>query len=268
MPGTSPNNDILIWARASRGLPQPVSDGNPALLRGGRYGEQISELLSLKGDRLLDEGSVYVTRTPTVGTGINMTLTATAYAATTPFIIVTNNNPAGPTSRNVYLDSIKLIGTVPGASGTSVQYATAIDSIARFATYGASGAGAAGTGATNPLSGPYPPNSGAGPNSSTLIYAGTVTAVAASMQARLLESGWLRAVANCPIVGDQYVLNFGGTEAALDTISLATATLIQRSVPHSLVEIQPGHSFLFTLWVPSMAATAAAFEVIIAHHER
>jgi hypothetical protein len=220
----------------------------------------VSELLSLKNDKLLDEGSVYFVRSPTVGTGIAGSILV-AYTDVSPLIIVTNNNPIG--GRNIFLDTIRLTLTVAPASATNLQWATSIDNIAR---YSSGGAGGAGTGAAANLLGPYSPNTGIGASSGALVYAGALVAVARSNQFRQLENGFLRSA--IPVVNDQYLFSFGGHEQMYDGVLVSGVAIAQRTIPHGMVEIGPGHSFLLHHWALANAVTGPSFEVQIAYHER
>ena len=101
MPGTAPTNDILNWFRVQRLLAfaQKVGETFPAIARGGSYGESVMELLTDKQHKVADEGSYYMTRSPTVGTGLATIAAQNSFADTSPFLIVTNGNPLGGATR-------------------------------------------------------------------------------------------------------------------------------------------------------------------------
>ena len=119
MPGTAPTNDILNWFRVQRLLAfaQKVGETFPSIARGGSYGESVMELLTDKQHKVADEGSYYMTRSPTVGTGLATIAAQNSFADTSPFLIVTNGNPAG--GKSIYLDYLKLTTTVAGTNGTT-----------------------------------------------------------------------------------------------------------------------------------------------------
>jgi hypothetical protein len=259
MAGTAPNNDVLNWIRIARLVPQALLDGVAGIIRGGLRGETTIEALSLKNDKLLDEGSLYICRSPTVGTGVTGQILQ-FYDDTKPTLIVTNNNPPG--GRNVFLDTIRLQLVAVGTAATSLQWCTTIDNISR---YSSGGSGGAGTAATGFLGGPYSPHSVIGASSSALVYFGALVAIARSVQWRQLESGLLRTA--IPVASDQYIWTFGGHENMQDGVLVSGAAIAQRSIPHVGVEIAPGHSFLLYLWEPACTA-APTFEVHIAYHER
>lgn len=262
MSGMGPNNDVASWGRVGRLISnlQRALEGAPALIRSGAYGEQVSEMLTSKQHKLNDEGSYYVTRTPTPGTGVASITTPTAYVATSPYIIVTNNNPVG--GKNLWLDYINLNMITPGTSSTDLQFATALDTVAR---YSSGGAGGSGTSLSTILQGPLPNNSGAPANSAALVYAGALVAVAASPQNRILCNRYIRSV--IAITKDTYHIPFGATDIGLDSLAASTVTLVQRSIPHPPVCIAPGGSFLFHLYGTAMAA-ATTCEVEVGHVER
>lgn len=260
MSGVAPNNDTLGWVRTLRLIGQRLGDQAPAILRGGFYGETIAELLTSKQQKLAGEGSLYATRTPTPGTGVASITTPTAYVTTSPYIIVTNNNPPG--GKDIWLDMIKLNMITPGTSSTNLQYTTVLDSVPR---YSSGGSGGSGTSLSTILQGPLPLNSGAPAQSSALVYAGALVAVAPSPAARVVSNGTLRSA--IAVALDTYHFNFGSTDHALDIGLISGAAVVQRSIPHPAVCIAPGGSFLLHLYGAAMAA-ATTCEVEIYHVER
>lgn len=266
MSGTAPNNDILSWGRVQRLLAGALRLGEalPGILRSDSYGEVINETLTSKQHKLSDEGSYYLTRSPTVGTGILQTV-STAFSDTQPYILIVNNNPV-PVSgagRNIYLDYIKLNVTNAGVTHTSLQYATRLDAVANRYTSG--GSGGYGTNLTSVLSGPYPTNQSSPMTSSALIYAGVLVVGAGSSQARTISNGFLRTVID--VVNDSYFFNFASTDSPFDTVSIATAAVIQRNIPHPPVVIPPQCCFLLHLFATAMG-TGPQYEVEIGHVER
>jgi hypothetical protein len=262
MSGTGANTDAQGWGMIKRLVitAQKLSEGLPSMFRMGAYGEQILEPLTTKQHKLADEGSYYITRTPTIGTGIPTIAALASFTDLSPFIIVSNSNPVG--GRVIYLDYIKLLVTAAGASGTNMLYATKLDTIIRTST---AGSGGNGTGFTSVLQGPVATGTGVPNNSAALIYAGALAANASSLQARVLANGALR-TAIC-VVNDQYQFNFGGCNGQLDPVLASGAAIAQKAVPHPPVAIGPQHSFSFHVWAASQSA-ATSFEVEIGHVER
>jgi hypothetical protein len=262
MSGTNPGTDILNWFRSQRWTQNAARfvDGAAAIVRGGQYGEMVSQLVSSKQHLLADEGSYFVTRSPTPGTGIATIAALSSYADTSPFVIITNNNPVG--GRSIYLDYIQLRTTVAGTNGTNLLYATKLDLIPR---YSSGGVGGAGTGMTAVLAGPYACNTQVAPQSGALVYAGAIVAVASSLQARTLSNGPLRTAIS--VVNDTYLFNFGGCDMMLDGVLVSGAAVAQRSIPHAPVCIGPQGSFLLHIWSASQSV-AANYEIEIGHVER
>ncbi len=261
MSAFGPNNDVGVWGKAQRllGTAQKFTDGLAAIARYSAYGESVVEVITGKQQMLADEGSYFLTRTPTVGTGVASITAPTAYVATSPYIIVSNSNQVG--GKNIWMDYIKLNLLTAGTSSTNLQYATALDSIAR---YSSGGSGGSGTGLASILQGPLPNNSGSQYGSGALVYAGALVAVAAGTQNRILQNGFLRSA--IAVVNDQYYFNFAGDDQ-VDQGLISGAAIVQRAIPHSPVCIAPGGSFLFHLFGASMAA-ATTCEVEVGHVER
>ena len=262
MAGTQPNTDVLLWGRVQRllALSQRTGEQVASILRMGTYGEIVADLLTGKQHKLSDEGSYFLTRSPTIGTGIATIVASNAFADTSPYIILTNNNPVG--GRNIYLDYILMRLTVAGTSSTNLQWAVRIDNIPR---YSSGGVGGAGTGLTAILQGPVPTNTGAPANSSALVYAGALVAVAGSTNVRTLGNGMLRSA--IAVVNDSYLINFAGIDMQQDGVLVSGTAIAQRSVTHPPVCIAPQGSFLLHLWGTSQAA-ATSCEIEIGHVER
>ena len=266
MPGNTPNIDALLWGAVTRivnaGL--KLAEGSSTKIRTGSYGEPILTLLTDKNHKLADEGSYYIVRSPTVGTGIATGAAVSAYTDTTPFLIISNNaqNVGGVPTKNVAIDYIKLICTTAGTNGTNLLYATKIDAQLRWS---ANGSGCAGTGLTSILLGPYPTNAQAQAQSLTLVYAGAMTAVASTGNARTLCNGPLRTA--IPVVLDTYLFNFGGSQLVLDGVLVSGTNCAQRNVPHPPVILGPGHTFALYLWSASQSV-AANYEVEVGYVER
>src|ERR1017187_2416913 len=180
---SAPNTDVASWGLVGRLISnmQRVLEGSAAVIRSGPYGEQVSEIITSKQQKANDEGSLFLTRTPTPGTGVASITAPTAYVATSPYIVVTNGNQAG--GKNIWLDYINLNLITAGTSSTNLQFATALDTIPRWSS---GGSGGAGTNVATVLQGPMPNNSGAPLGSGALVYAGALVAIAASPQNRIL----------------------------------------------------------------------------------
>ena len=115
MPGMQPNTDTLLWHFVRRFISslQGFADGVQAPTRSGNCGAAFIQRLTEKGHKLADEGSYFMTRTPTPGTGVITTLSLSSLDDAKPFIVIQNNNPSG--GKNIHLDHIKLHMTVVGS---------------------------------------------------------------------------------------------------------------------------------------------------------
>ena len=265
MSASGPNADITSFGRISRLISQVAKQAEQAfaITRQGPYGETVVEALTGKQQKLADEGSLYITRTPTIATGVASIAAPTAYVATSPYIIVANGNPQG--GKNIWLDRINLLLLTPGTLSTDLQIATAIDPGSPN-RYTSGGSGGAGTNIpTNILAGPYPTNTGAPQMSQALVYAGALVAAAASNQNRILINRKLRTA--IAVANDNYEIVFGGSDHALDGVLVSGAAIAQRSIAHPAVCIAPQTCFLLHLYGTGMTA-ATTCEVEVHHVER
>ena len=195
-------------------------------------------------------GQYYRATNPTFGTGIAAGI-VTAFVATTPLLII--QNPAASTVK-VYLDYIKLMNTVAGATSTQAHMGIALDTILRYSSGGSQLTG-------NNV------NTGVANNSQATIQFGALTAAAASANVRLLGRDIIKTqAAPCWVVGDEVFIKAEN----MDTPAGATngaATAIYPA-PCGPIIIAPGHSFLLYQWNIANATTAPSWEVEIGYWER
>lgn len=266
MPANNPNVDGLLWGVVSRFINYAgkLPDGYSSKMRQGAYGEMVNYQLTSKAHKVADEGSYYIVRSPTVGTGIATGAAVTALVDTTPFLIVSNNSSpsAGYAAKSIALDYIKFNYVVLGTGAASMLYHTKLDSQLRWS---ANGSGSGGTGLTAVLAGPYPVNAQSQSQSKALVYAGAMTAVASTGNARPLGNGTLRTAA--PVVGDSYYFNFGPCQMAMDSSTIPGTAPAMRSIPHAPVVLGPQQTFALYLWSASQTV-AANIEVEVGYIER
>lgn len=199
------------------------------------------------------EGSYYVARTATIGTGIAAgAVGQTAWVATTPSLYIHNGESAG--GKYMSLDFIKLTASVAGASLTDYQYACFVDGGARWTS--------GGTQLTNVKNA----NMDVAAASSATVYFGAITAPAATADVRQLARGYFHTA--IPVILDQYILKFGGVSADMSMATLAGTAASITSLPCAPAVIGPGDSFLMYLWGTAMATTSPAFEVEVGWVER
>lgn len=199
------------------------------------------------------EGSYFVARTATIGTGVDAGgVTQTLWVATTPSLYIGNGNSTG--GKSISLDYIKMTASVAGASLTDYQYAVMVDDIVRWTS--------GGTQLTNVKNS----NMGCSDSSGATIYFGAITAPAAGANVRQLARGFFHTA--IPVILDQYILRFGGANSGESMATLAGTAASITCLPVGPVVIGPGHSFLLYLWGTAMATTSPAFEVEIGYIER
>lgn len=237
--------------KISRARPAPAyTEGtlnpNP---RNSRYGEASVVGLGFKtATQHADEGSYFVATNPTPGTGIVMGAAVTSYVETTPFFLVTYATTSG---RRLYFDFLKLVCTVAGVAGTSLNATVAIDNAAARYTSG-------GTAIT-----PVNPNMDDSNTAEGKVYAGALVAAAAANK-RLLWSDILRVV--IPVIGDTYLIEFGGP-TALSSIASAGTAVAQVAKQAPPVILGDGDNASIVLWLPSQS-TGSAYELTFGFTER
>jgi hypothetical protein len=255
MPGGNPNNDVLGFSRVGRALPQKLVDTNNTPDRAGPYGEKMVQLLSPRDLTFVDEGSEFQASSPTPGTGLAQIATPSAFAATSPFLIIQNPVNVGPVlAKSLYLKSIKLSLTSAQTGNTTMNYVAVLDNILRWSSAGS----ACGVGTLGAMNGPYCANFNAASASNAQLYAGALVATAASNAARMLSHSTLRTA--IPVVGDSYTFNFGGHENGHTSLAKNGTAPSDFVIPHPSVVIAPGGSFLLYLWAASQSG-AGSFEV-------
>lgn len=235
---------------SSRGV---NADGSEVELRLGKYGEMdVLSLFPTKPVRLAEEGSLFITTTPTPGTGVALGIAAaTQIVATAPSLLIYNNDAVG--GKNIFLDKIRLSCTGAGTAGAHLHATAYMDSIVRFTS--------GGTAAT-----PVNANMGVANTSIAKIYdaSSAILSPAASANVRIVHNVIIRAA--IPVVNDTITLDFGGESSSVSGITNGTAPL---NLVHGFppVVIGPQQSFLLFLWDASQSA-APTWEYTITHIER
>lgn len=202
---------------------------------------------------MADAGDYYRAGNATIGTAISYSV-VTAWAATSAFLIMRNTAAGG--GLRVYPDYIRLLlGTAP-ASATAMHYAMTLDPTNRYTSGGTVISGTN----TNLLSS----IATAGVAS---VICGAPTIAAAGANVRTVTRGQVRSV--IPVVGDQYVFQFGGLPQQGQLITNSTNPAItQISVPPVVLAPGNNHSLLLHLWFPGNVTTAAQFEIEVGFWER
>ena len=227
-------------------LPQRNGDsvGADVAIRGSDYNERYSYNPLVGKYPFVLEGSYFVARTPTPGTGVSY-FASTAFDETKPVIF---GNLATSSNKRVWLDYVKIIITTAGASATTAQFAVKTDTINRAISVD-----------HRTTAVPYNPFNG---SIVTLNYQNSATATtlaASSSGAAVVAEG---AANGLDILGDVYYLEFG-QKMQSSGIGL---TAVQATDPGFKVVSMPpvvvpaGGSFTIYWWAASIAAPSYSFE--------
>lgn len=208
-------------------------------LRIGRYGELYALSLVPDMGMLADEGSLFTVNN--AQTGVITSATVTAFSATNPFMIIYNKD-VQPNGKRIALDYAAFVVTVLGGAGqTSVQCAVSIDTGNRYTS-----------GGTEITGNIVNPNFDAGNTSIARVWAGNITATAATSNVRnVVGNRYLKGAVE--VVADTYMLKFGGVDAPLLAGAAGTAYTMVQNVPKVIVG--PGESALIYLWFPTITTT-------------
>jgi hypothetical protein len=251
----SNGDNVNQWGQVARNnLPGPFQDNQYAPVRLGRYGEQhVQAQFGSKLYPLADEGTYFVARNPTAGTGIADAAAQTTLSDTAPVALLHNNAAAG-SGKRVYLDFIRLEVTAAGTAGTNLRAAIKLDQ-------GSSRYASGGTGLT--IVNPNMDSS----NLSAVdqLFFGAITAAAATAQARQVWQGLLRTV--IPVVGDVYLFTFGSAQGAPSGMVLEGTAQLERHISCPPVVIGPQQQMTFHEWSGSQSA-AKSFEITMGWWER
>ena len=214
-------------------------DGVDAPIRCDRFGAAlVQQAVGAKVHTMSDEGSYFVLKNATTGTGIASTAAVTAYSATAPFLVVYNSS----TTERLYLDYLKLQVTAAGTAGSALWYDMVLDAGNRYSS--------GGTACTK-----INPNMDSTATGSITSYAGAVTATSASASVRKVAGGAIRLV--IPVLGDQYLFVFGGSAHDGNGLALAGTAITSFVSAAPPIVVGPLCSFLLHLWLPSQSAASS-----------
>lgn len=257
----------LVGFVASK-LPQFSADSSNAIqnVRLGSYGEVAVNNYLTKKHALAGEGTYFVTANATPGTGVGAGPLAATYANTAPWFIFQNTNPAGgPTA---YLDYLKLTVSVAIGGGTVTGWNFAVfrDAYTPMSTFV--------TTATS-LTSTIPNNiNGAVSGSSKCILgyqAGATALVAKAPSAASAVVGRASFGAGGTtlqgLAGEEYVLDFGGTDQS--AYGIASTSLINRRVcVLPPVVCAPQQQIMIIPWFPTATTSGLNYEFDLGHIER
>jgi hypothetical protein len=209
--------------------------------------------LSNKAGLIAQEGSHFIVRNPTPGTGIAGHAAATTLDDTKPLLLIKNNSTTRD-NIHIYLDYIRLRLTNAGTAGTNVRFDMKVDYVNRYTSGGT---------ALTPIN--VNANSVAQSVALGNAYFGAITAPAAGTNVRLLDGYEFRPVIG--VVGDTYTINFGGPSMPMTALQTSGAAITHSTVNFHPVVIGPGQTFLLHQWSASQSG-AYQFEVTCSYFER
>jgi hypothetical protein len=189
---------------------------------------------------------------PTPGTGLATIAAQASFVSTAPFILVKNNAPKDSAER-IRFRYLRLQNTAAGTAGAAVRFAVQTDAEGKRYTSGATGIYNPDANSTTPLN-CVNVNQDDDTMPGILAYAGPVLAALASESARQMDAVLIRPV--IPVVGDEYLINFGGPCADVGAMATAGTAILTRPVQYHPVVIGPQQ------WagVPPLAAVAVGGE--------
>ena len=215
------------------------------------YNEAFVVPIGLGRHALAAEGSYYTAMNATVATALTGHV-APAIADTCTKPIIHLYNPATST-KDVYIDYIRIQPVTVNASSTATDFTVYIDALAASSRTGG------GTAITPGCC------LGGGGAATSVVYSGAVTAVSASS---VKVFAWMIR----PVIAvtlDQYLFSFGEGIVALPTATVLTGTstaVVACSGPP--IVIPAGGNFMFSQVGPSGSATAMTYEFEMGFYER
>lgn len=255
------NTNVKAALEASRNLPAGFDQIDGAF-RGSPYGDLYTMPVLPEAQVAADEGTFWTVTNPTPGTGIATITTQTTLVDTAPYILFKNSwGVADGARKRIIAKWLRLTCTAPGTSSTALRFATKTDQAGSRYTSGATViVGNKVTGATNQ---PANTNADITGTSGIQLYAGPVVAVAAA-NPTLIDA--VTARLTIPVIGDSFLLVFGGNEAGGPGFSVP-ATIAQFAIPMAPWVVGPQEWGAFHLWQPAMTV-AAAYEFTFGYVER
>lgn len=234
----SGTNTVAGRIATALGLSSPDSAVAVMPLRVNGYGELCVRQGGLDG--LAEEGSLYVARNATIGTGLVWVANHVAFDATKPNFHIQNLAPAG--GKKIQIRSLKLVCTAPATAATAIHYAVVLDPSLRSLT-------------TDNCLAVIPTNVNGGSSASVEMtlkahsHATASVLSAASSGARVMARGTLGGL---NIAGDELEIRFGGAgEGSLAQTAVAGAGLPSRRVSAAPpVIIAPQQSLSIFVWMP------------------
>ncbi len=243
---------VLNRGLAARALPPPNGDSsaNDVAMRFDRYGGLFGTAPSIGHFSQAEEGTLFVARTPTPGSGVAFATGQTTFVETKPWIVLNNVS----TTKFVWLHYLKCIITAVAAN-TTFQYAVKTDTAARAFTAGNN---------NTTTAVPVCPNLGVSATSVTQVAyqnSGTVSALAASSGSAIVVAEG--AMGGVTIANDEYLIEFGQRQLSGSSgLTAAQATDSARKASSAPpVVVAPSGSATFYLWMAGASSLSYSFEL-------
>ncbi len=213
----------------------------------------VSDVSGGRSTPITDTGGTFVATNPTPGTGIATGVAVTlAAAATAPSMVVVNNN-APNSNVNIYPLYLKLTETVVSTTGTAPNYQFHLDTVNRYVSGGS-------------ILTPVNTLSGSNVASNALIAFGAPVGAAAN--ADRFVSGNLRCrIGLIDVAGDIIHFTWGSPNLSMSIPFTTVATIGNFQFGLQAVQIQPGHSMVFTIWKASVTV-GITYEVEFGYLEK
>ena len=233
--------EVEFTGEVDRTLPHAELDGTDIDVRLNRYREQMVANSMFQKHVLADEGSYFTTNN--AQTGLATAAAPTAFSSTNPFILIYNASaPSDDFALRYYIDQLVLCCTAAGTAATSIQLAITLDRGNRYSS-----------GGTDLTSGIRNVTQAVSRASAARIYAGNITASAATANARtVVGNRFLKGAIG--VAGDTYTIAPGSGDMGT-TISASTSVYSTNNVPPLV--LGPDESMLIHLWFPAQSAASS-----------
>jgi hypothetical protein len=242
------NKQLASNLSVGRGL---VAEGALAYLRSSLYGELFVQ--SVMGDRVqavADEGSYWVQHN-VPGTPIVDTAALTAFAATTPTMVLFNSNPVG--GKSIYPTRFKCQVSAAGTNGTNWLNQWLVDTGNRYTSGGTQ------LTAANPNLGVNVGATGA------VAHFGAITAPAANAS-RIVAASEMRTVIK--VIGDEYTFEFGSSNPSSVGMPTEGTLQLHRTMQLPPVVLAPQQSLLWYEYAGSQSVAASFDYICLEYIER
>lgn len=239
-----------VASQVSRTLPTPVADGQPAVSRGGRYGEFTVTPVMPDIATLCMEGTYRKATHQTPGTTVADNI-QTTFLNTKGLLNIRNTD--GANGKQIIMDYIKLICTGAPASATATDISLAIDNAIRYAS--------GGTQFT-----PQNPNMDMANASIATLWFGALTLNAPGANVRYISRAKLFQAIE--VVGTEFILVFNRPAGASGVMNGSAPQRLEINVGPCILGPNNNENLSIHTWRAANATTAPTYEFEIGWWER